>query len=109
MMSVGQQLNAIDQPNAADQPGPKHHNLTDKEHCSVYQAILMRSVDDVPQKGALGEVACLFGINLKTISQIWHQGQQSLAAGVLIVIVESHCSACGQKGLSADVIYAKVT
>jgi hypothetical protein len=56
-------------------------NLTDRERESIYSQLSQYSVNGKLPRGLLGEISSQFGVKPRTISRIWHQGQESIRQG----------------------------
>jgi hypothetical protein len=58
-------------------------NLTDIERESIYSLLNKYSFNGKLPRGILGEISSQFGVKPRTISRIWHQGQESIRKGFI--------------------------
>jgi hypothetical protein len=82
---------------------PGIRNLTDDERQAAYEAILSKSRNGKPEKGAFTDIAAQFGVHPLTVSRIWHAGQKSIAEGSICANVSSKRKGrCGKTATKID-------
>jgi hypothetical protein len=57
-------------------------NLTNQERLIIYELLKQNSFNGKLPRGILADISERFGVKPRTISRIWHQGQESLRSGL---------------------------
>ncbi|KAJ8908053.1 hypothetical protein NDN08_008150 [Rhodosorus marinus] len=72
-------------------------NLTYEERNGVLQALLEKSSNKSLPRGAIGEVANMFGVHRTTVLRIWSRGVDSITKGSKFMDVSSKIRQSGRK------------
>ncbi len=68
----------------------------------VYQALLARSTNGKLKKHDTTEVAAQFGVKLRTVQRIWHDGKESLAQGIPVDVFNKKHGRVGRPRVPLD-------
>ena len=80
-----------------DKQRRKKHEMTDSERNAVLQALLERSKDRVLHRGAIKQVADLFGIERHTVGRLWSRALSSSHSNLEPMDVSSRKHRSGRK------------